>query len=78
MGWGAQGGPWPWTKVREDLWEEVVPMLRPGGEEGSQRGRGRWAGRRLSKAAATWHLQRSGREGEPGALGVAGSARDWG
>ena len=35
--------------------------------------RGKW-GRRLLLAAATRHLQRSGREGEPGPLEVAGSA----
>lgn len=51
-------------------------MLRPREDARSQRGDGVRAGvDRLSLAAATWHLQRSGREGEPGALRVAGGAR---
>ena len=35
-------------------------------------------GEKVVTGAATWHLQRSGREGEPGALRVAGRAGNWG
>lgn len=53
-------------------------MLRPREEARSQRGDGVGSGvdgEKVIPVVATWHLQRSGREGEPGALRVAGSAR---